>query len=147
MNKKLSYQIEITLCTDGDFSFRKELLPPDFLTDDCREIIEFTEDSFKCNIYEKDMTKYGWKNSEWTKFITRSTFEQYISAIHVSFTHLYIWQDLLRCLEELTSYLYSKELTFDKNEDNEFWSSIYGNYDGTDFIIRRITNTSGERNE
>ena len=66
MNKKLAYQIEITLQTDGDFSFRKDLLPPDFFNDDCREVVEFARDDydfdFKFNIYDKDMTKSGWKD-------------------------------------------------------------------------------------
>jgi hypothetical protein len=133
MDKKLVYQIEITLCTDGDFSFRKELLPPDFLTDDCREIIELTEDSFKCNIYTKDMSEFGWKNNDWCKFIARSTFESYISAIHVSHTHLYIWKDLLSCVDSVTSWLYAPE------DSPSLVVSLLGNYFGTKFSIRKVS--------
>lgn len=132
MNKKLAYQIEITLQTDGDFCLKKELLPPDFFDNDCREITKFTEDTFKCNIYEKDMSKFGWKSGEWSTFITRSTFDQFISAIHVGYTHLYIWKDLLECLNEIISWIYSKE-----EKPSTFISSLYGNYDGTNFIITK----------
>ena len=133
MNKKLAYQIEITLSTDGDFSFRKELLPPNFLNNDCREIIEFTEDTFKCNIYDKDMKSSGWSEGEWCKFIARTTFESYISAIHVGHTHLYIWTYLLECLDEIHDWLYDKE-----EKPNYCSSFIGGNYDGTEFYIRKI---------
>lgn len=134
MDKKLIYQIEITLQTDGDFSFRKELLPPDFFDNDCREIIEFTEDTFKCNIYEKDMSAYGWKPGMWSKCVARNTFQGYISAIHVSWTHLYIWHSLLGCEEELTLHIFEDEW----NSSNEFYSSINGNYEGTEFFIKKI---------
>jgi len=134
MNKKLVYQIEITLQTDGDFSFRKELLPPDFLTDDCREIIEFTEDTFKCNIYEKDMSEFGWKPGMWSKNVARNTFQEYISAIHVIHTHLYIWNYLLSCEEALTLHIYEDNW----NSSKEFSRTINGNYDGTEFYIRKI---------
>ena len=132
MIKKLVYQIEITLCTDGDFSFRKELLPPDFLTNDCREIIELTNDSFKCNIYY-DMAEHSWNEDKWTKFMARSTFEQYISAIHVGFTHLYIWKDLLSCLDSVSSWLYTPE------DSPSLVVSLLGNYFGTKFSIRKVS--------
>ena len=143
MNKKLVYQIEITLQTDGDFSFRKELLPPDFLTDDCREIIEFTEDTFKCNIYEKDMSEFGWKPGMWSKCVARNTFQGYISAIHVLWTHLYIWHSLLGCEEELTIHIFEDEW----NSSNEFSRIIGGNYDGTEFLIRKINESEKINNE
>ena len=132
MIKKLVYQIEITLCTDGDFSFRKELLPPDFLTNDCREIIELTNKSFKCNIYY-DMAEHSWNEDKWTKFMARSTFEQYISAIHVGFTHLYIWKDLLSCLDSVSSWLYTPE------DSPSLVVSLLGNYFGTKFSIRKVS--------
>lgn len=132
MIKKLVYQIEITLCTDGDFSFRKELLPPDFLTNDCREIIELTNESFKCNIYY-DMAEHSWNEDKWTKFMTRSTFEQYISAIHVGFTHLYIWKDLLSCLDSVSLWLYTPE------DSPSLVVSLLGNYFGTKFSIRKVS--------
>ena len=132
MIKKLVYQIEITLCTDGDFSFRKELLPPDFLTDDCREVIELTNDSFKCNIYY-DMAEHSWNEDKWAKFMARSTFEQYISAIHVGFTHLYIWKDLLSCLDSVSSWLYTPE------DSPSLVVSLLGNYFGTKFSIRKVS--------
>ena len=134
MNKKLAYQIEITLQTDGDFCLKKELLPPDFFDNDCREITKFTEDTFKCNIYEKDMSEFGWESGEWSTFTARNTFDQFISAIHVGHTHLYIWNDLLECLDELIDWVYSKE-----DKPNIFISSIHGNYEGTEFIIRKVS--------
>ena len=134
-DKKLMYQIEITLETDGDFSFRKNLLPPDFLVDDSREIITCTDDTLVCKIYDKDMTASGWKPGEWGKMTARHTIEEYVSAIHVSFTHLYIWEDLLRCVDETSRWIYYPETSED--EDLHI-SSISGNYEGTEFIIRRI---------
>ena len=135
MNKKLAYQIEITLQTDGDFSFRKELLPTNFFNDDCREVIEFNNEDFefKFNIYDKDMTESGWKDGEWSKFIAKTTFNQFISAIHVGFTHLYIWNYLLECLDEVIDWIYCKE------DKPDYCSAIIGgNYDGTEFYIRKI---------
>lgn len=132
MNKKLAYQIEITLQTDGDFCLKKELLPLDFFDNECREITKFTEDTFKCNIYEKDMSEFGWKSGEWSTFITRNTFDQFISAIHVGHTHLYIWNDLLECLDELINWIYSRE-----EKPDTFISSLCGNYEGTNFIISK----------
>lgn len=134
MNKKLAYQIEITLQTDGDFCLRKELLPPDFFDNDCREVTEFTKDTFKCNIYEKDMSAYGWKPGMWSKYIARNTFQGYISAIQVSWTRLYIWHYLLSCEEELTLHIFEDGW----NSSNEFYRTINGNYEGTKFYIRKI---------
>ena len=135
MDKKLAYQIQIHLYTDGDFAFREDLLPHAFKEDDCREIILISDTTFLCNIYDKNMTEFGWKLNEWGTYTARSTIEQYVSAIHVSFTHLYIWEDLLRCVEECSDWLYHPEKFEDKNL---FISSISGNYDGTDFIIKRV---------
>ena len=135
--KKLVYQITITLSTDDDFGLKKELLPPDFFNDDCREVVEFARDDydfdFKFNIYDKDMTKSGWKDGEWGKYIAKNTFEQFISAIHVGSTHLYIWNYLLECLEELTDWIYCKE------DKPDYCSAIIGgNYDGTEFFIKKV---------
>jgi len=135
MDKKLAYQIQIHLCTDGDFAFRKDLLWDDFFTNDCREILICGEEDFVCNIYEKDMSRCKWDPGEWSMYTARSTFEQYISAMHVLHTHLYIWQDLLECLEKLERWIYHRE-TFE-NKDY-FTAYMYGNYEGTEFTITRI---------
>ena len=134
-DKQLTYQIQIHLYTDGDFAFRKEMLPPDFFNDDSREIIICSEEDFVCNIYEKDMSHCKWNHGEWSMYEARSTFEQYISAIHVSHTHLYIWEDLLECLKKLERWIYHRK-TFE-NKDY-FTAYMYGNYLGTEFTITSI---------
>ena len=80
-------------------------------------------------VYDDDKTV--WKNGGWADYICRSRIDEFIAAINVSSTHLYIWKDLLEISEELTDWIYKHR------EEKRYTAFMSGNYYGTEFSITR----------
>lgn len=131
--RKVAYYIEITLETDGDYSFVPRFF--NFHAPEWIDIFKISEDadgslSWQVKVFD-DIENKMWKDGGWSDYIARSFVSNFISALHVSSTHLYIWRYFLEIEEKVSKWVH-----YNKDEKSKSWY-VNGNYDGTEIRIIR----------
>ena len=131
--REVAYYIEISLETDGDYSWIPELFhvaEPEWI-----DIRNISSTLWHVKIFA-DTERKMWQDGGWSDYVARNFISNFISAIHVGGNHLFIWKYFLDIEHEI-----NKWITYKTTEKSYCWC-LSGNYTGTEIRIFDITNKS-----